>query len=162
MELTDMISEPYPGASVVPSRCRVTVDRRLLVGETADGVLAELRALPELDGIHVSIAEGEHQAYTGTVLSGRKFFPAWKLDAAHAFVQAAFTGLVGAGLTPSLGAYRFCTNAAFSAGQAGVPTVGFGPSAEGQAHVVDEYIDLDQLAKAAQGYLGIYNEVLGG
>jgi acetylornithine deacetylase/succinyl-diaminopimelate desuccinylase-like protein len=30
MALTDIISEPYPGYSVIPSRCKVTYDRRLL------------------------------------------------------------------------------------------------------------------------------------
>ncbi len=28
LELTDIISSPYPGASVVPSICRATFDRR--------------------------------------------------------------------------------------------------------------------------------------
>jgi acetylornithine deacetylase/succinyl-diaminopimelate desuccinylase-like protein len=32
LELTDIISTPYPGASVVPERCTATLDRRLLVG----------------------------------------------------------------------------------------------------------------------------------
>ena len=39
MELTDIKSSPYPGASVVPDYCRVTYDRRLLVGESQDSVL---------------------------------------------------------------------------------------------------------------------------
>jgi acetylornithine deacetylase/succinyl-diaminopimelate desuccinylase-like protein len=43
---------------------------------------------------------------------------------------------------------------------ANVPTVGFGPSMEEQAHVADEYIELSQLQKAAQGYLGIIKTVL--
>ena len=34
LELTDIKSAPYPGASVVPEYCRATYDRRLLVGET--------------------------------------------------------------------------------------------------------------------------------
>ena len=34
LELTDIQSAPYPGASVVPFYCRATYDRRLLVGET--------------------------------------------------------------------------------------------------------------------------------
>ncbi len=37
MALTDIISDPYPGHSVIPSRCRVTYDRRLLPGETRGG-----------------------------------------------------------------------------------------------------------------------------
>ena len=38
--LTDIISDPYPGHSVIPSICRVTYDRRLLPGERADDVLS--------------------------------------------------------------------------------------------------------------------------
>ncbi|MCO6449765.1 MAG: YgeY family selenium metabolism-linked hydrolase [Caldilineales bacterium] len=160
MVLTDIISDPYPGHSVIPSRCRITYDRRTLPGESMDSVLADLRALPEMAGIRASIAHGEHETYTGTTLSGPKFFPAWKLEPDHPFVQASLAGLRAAGLDPQLSAYRFCTNAAYSAGWAGVPTVGFGPSAEGQAHVVDEYIEIEQLVLAAEGYRKIIEAIL--
>ena len=43
LELTDIKSSPYPGSSVVPAYCRATYDRRLLVGETPESVLAPLR-----------------------------------------------------------------------------------------------------------------------
>lgn len=160
MALTDIISDPYPGHSVIPSRCRVTYDRRLLAGETGDSVLEAIQCLPELAGVNVSIPIAEHLTYTGASLRGPKFFPAWKLAPEHPFVQAALAGLQTVGLTPRLGAYRFCTNAAYSAGIAGVPTVGFGPSTEGQAHVTDEYIELAQLEAAARGYLGIIEATL--
>ena len=162
LALTDIISEPYPGHSVIPSRCRVTYDRRLLAGETMAGVLGAIQDLPAFqERVTATIAQGEHRAYTGAVLQGPKFFPAWKLPADHPFVQAALTGLRGAGLDPKLGAYRFCTNAAYSAGVAQVPTVGFGPSPEGRAHIVDEYIELEELHRAAQGYAGLIQGVLG-
>ena len=49
LELTDIKSSPYPGASVVPDYCRATYDRRLLVGETKESVIAPLEnALAEL------------------------------------------------------------------------------------------------------------------
>jgi putative selenium metabolism hydrolase len=160
MALTDIISDPYPGYSVIPSRCRVTYDRRLLAGETMAGVVQAIQNLPSLENINVTIAQGEHTAYTGANLSGPKFFPAWKFSADHPFVQAALAGLQSAGLHPKMSAYRFCTNGAYSAGHANVPTIGFGPSAEGQAHVVDEYIELTQLEAAARGYLGIIEHVL--
>ena len=35
LALTDIVSEPFPGHSVIPSLCRVTYDRRLLPGERA-------------------------------------------------------------------------------------------------------------------------------
>lgn len=160
MTLTDIISDPYPGYSVIPSRCRVTYDRRLLAGETMDGVIEAIKQLPALKNIRVAIAQGEHVTYTGATLRSPKFFPAWKFPAGHPLVQSALLGLRRAGLEPQLGAYRFCTNGAYSAGVANVPTIGFGPSTEGHAHMVDEFIELDELQKAAQGYRGIIETVL--
>ena len=104
----------------------------------------------------------KHQAYTGKVLTCNKFFPAWELEENHPYVQKALRGLRTSGLDPDMEAYRFCTNAAYSIGEAGFPTIGFGPGAEGDAHVVDEKISLDELEKAAQGYRGIIEAVLEG
>jgi putative selenium metabolism hydrolase len=162
LALTDIISEPYPAYSVIPARCKATYDRRLLPGETAEDVLGEITSLPELKNINfkAKIAEGEHTAYTGKVLTCNKFFPAWELEDDHPLVQKAFRGLRASGLHPDMHAYRFCTNAAYSIGVAGVPTIGFGPGAESDAHVVDEKIKLEDLEKAALGYKGIIEAVL--
>ncbi len=180
MALTDIISNPYPAYSVIPSRCRVTYDRRLLPGETAAGVLEDLRGLRDpstgselalnavkgqaLEGLGVdlraAIAQGEHTTYTGAILRGAKFLPAWVFPEEHPFVQAALHGLRNAGLDPQMGAYRFCTNAAYSAGVAGVATVGFGPGREEDAHVVDERIAVEDVQAAERGYRGIIEAVL--
>lgn len=160
MALTDIISDPYPGYSVIPGRCRVTYDRRLLPGETLQGVVSELKGLPALADVKVTVADGEHTTYTGAALRAPKFFPAWKLDAEHTFVQSAAAGLRAADLPVELSAYRFCTNGAHSAGEANIPTVGFGPAPEGAAHTVDEYVELGQLFAAARGYAGIIKAVL--
>jgi putative selenium metabolism hydrolase len=162
LALTDIISEPYPGYSVIPSRCKATYDRRLLPDETIEDVLNPIASLPELKSIQLNaiIAQGEHQAYTGTVLRGTKFFPAWELDAKHSFVESGLEGLRTSGIEPQLAAYRFCTNAAYSMGVAGIPTIGFGPGTEADAHVVDERLSLDVLEKAARGYQGIMEAVL--
>jgi putative selenium metabolism hydrolase len=174
MALTDIISDPYPAYSVTPSRCRVTYDRRLLAGETAEGVLGgvaieNLRRLsghggPDaLDGVdlRVAVAQGEHRTYTGAMLRGPKFLPAWVFAEDHPFVQAALRGLRSAGLDPAIGAYRFCTDAAYSAGTAGVPTVGFGPGREEDAHITNERLAVDALVAAERGYGGIVRAVLG-
>lgn len=162
LALTDIISEPYPAYSVIPARCKATYDRRLLPGETAKDVLGAISSLSELKGINFSarIAEAEHRAYTGKMLRAYKFFPAWELEENHPYVQKALNGLRAAGLDPDTRAYRFCTNAAYSIGVAGTPTIGFGPGAEGDAHVVDEKIRLDDLEKAALGYKGMIEAVL--
>ena len=66
------------------------------------------------------------------------------------------------GMNPELKAYQFCTNAAYSAGQAGIPTIGLGPSSETLAHTTDEYVELDQLTGAAQAYRAVAQAVLSG
>jgi putative selenium metabolism hydrolase len=162
LALTEIISEPYPGRSTIPYRCRVTYDRRLIANESAAGVLAGIRACPGLDGIefNLSLQEGTEQTYTGLSLAGLKFYPAWALPEDHPFVQAALVGLRRAGLNPALRTFRFCTNAAYSAGVAGVPTVGFGLGAETEAHTVDESVSLADLTAAMQGYKSIIEAVL--
>jgi len=160
--LTDITSDPYPACSMVPSRCRVTYDRRLIAGETPDEILGAITGSPELRGIelHAKIATGEYRTYTGATLRGLKFLPAWAFPETDYFVQACLRGLRAAGLAPKIGAYRFCTNAAYSAGVASVPTIGFGPGREEDAHIVDERLELKSLIAAMQGYHGIIDAVL--
>lgn len=162
LALTDIISQPYPGHSVIPSICKVTYDRRLLVGETGENVLAAILSLPAAQGMELRavIAEGSYQAYTGRTLTAQKFFPAWKLTEEHTLVQGALGALHSIGQRPATSAYRFCTNAAYSAGIAGIPTIGYGPATEADAHVVDERLRLDDLMAVAHGYREIIEAML--
>ncbi|HFL3781896.1 TPA: M20/M25/M40 family metallo-hydrolase, partial [Clostridioides difficile] len=75
------------------------------------------------------------------------------------FVQAAYKGLKEAGIDLEITQYSFCTNGSHYAGEAGIRTIGFGPSKENLAHTIDEYIELDQLFKGAEGYYGILKSV---
>jgi putative selenium metabolism hydrolase len=163
LALTEISSAPFPANSVIPSICRATYDRRLLPGETTDDVLGAIQGLPEAARVQLSavVGEGEYTTFTGRTLRHGKFFPAWEYPEDDWFVGRALGGLRAAGLDPTIGAYRFCTNAAYSAGIAGVPTVGFGPAAETDAHMVDERLKLDDLEAAARGYRGIIEATLG-
>lgn len=167
LELTDIKSSPYPGASVVPDYCRATYDRRLLVGETKEDVIRPLAGL--IDGLRqhdpelaakVYFSTGTETCYTGAAITGERFFPGWLYDEQDEFVQAALAGLRAAGLQPEITQYSFCTNGSHYAGEAGIKTIGFGPSRENLAHTVDEYIEVEQLLKAAAGYYGIAKAVL--
>jgi len=160
MALTDILSEPYPGHSMIPSRCRVTYDRRTLPGETEETVLAPLWEIGKRKNFRAVIGEARYTTYTGVEIRVPKFFPAWKLDTQHDLVRRTLDGLRSAGFSPGLTVWQFCTNAAYTAGLLDIPTVGFGPCREGQAHTVDEYIDLADFKSAAGGYMGIIRHVL--
>jgi putative selenium metabolism hydrolase len=164
LALTEISSTPFPANSVIPSLCRTTYDRRLLPGESRDQVLGAIEDLPLIQGLklNIKVGRGEYTTFTGQTLEKEKFFPAWLLSEDDWLVQRALEGLTSVGLDPDLRAYQFCTNAAYSAGEAGVPTVGFGPATEWDAHVVDECLPLEELEGAFKGYEGIIQAVLGG
>jgi len=167
LELVDIKSSPYPGASVVPDYCKITYDRRLLVGETLEGVLEPLKNLvkdmkkedPKFDA-KVSYAIGEEKCWTGNTITGERFFPGWRYEEDSDFIQKAYDGLKKSGLDPNITQYSFCTNGSHYAGEAGIKTIGFGPSRENLAHTIDEHIEIDQLVKAMNGYFGIIKELL--
>jgi putative selenium metabolism hydrolase len=168
LEVTDIISSPYPGASVVPDRCTATFDRRLLEGETKDGVLQQVRNLleplvsddPQMK-FSVSLALGKEKCYTGETISAERFAPGWIFPEDDPFVKTSIEGLRSVGQEPVVSHYYFCTNGSYYAGKAGIPTIGFGGSLETLAHVDDEYIEVEHLVKACEGYFGIIRSSLG-
>ncbi len=167
LELTDIKSSPYPGASVVPDYCRATYDRRLLVGETRESVLKPiLDLIEEMSKEDVefkgaaSYASAVEKCYTGANIEGERFFPGWLYDEQDEFIQAALKGIKSVGINPAITQYSFCTNGSHYAGEAGIKTIGFGPSRENLAHIIDEYIEVDQLVNVTNGYYGILKEVL--
>lgn len=167
LELTDIKSSPYPGASVVPEYCRATYDRRLLVGETKESVLAPIHELldklmaedPELK-VKASYAVGKEMCYTGNQIEGERFFPGWLYDEDADFVQAVYGQLKDMGFDPTITQYNFCTNGSHYAGEAGIKTIGLGPSKENLAHTVNEYIEIDQLCKVTECYYGTMKALL--
>jgi putative selenium metabolism hydrolase len=166
LEVTDVMSHPYPGLSVIPEHCAATFDRRLLVGETEDSLLAslepvfeELRSeVPELD-VRVSIPKTDVTTWPGTPLIAPKFAPAWLFDEDAPHVVAGLQALEQAGLPRTWRTYSFCTNGSESAGRRGIPTLGFGPGTEEQAHRVDESVSVQHLIDAARGYAALAVEL---
>ena len=168
LELVDIKSEPYPGASVVPEFCSATYDRRLLVGETQTSVLASVQsALADLvakdDELQVNahFTEAEDVCYTGERIAAERFFPGWLFDADADWIQAIKAKLDEKGFSPEIAQYNFCTNGSHYAGEAGIRTIGLGPSREDLAHTVDEYIEISQITKAADCYYAVLEALLG-
>lgn len=167
LELTDIKSSPYPGASVVPEYCRATYDRRLLVGETKESVLEPINELldrlmaedPQLKA-KASYAVGHEKCHTGEAIEGERFFPGWLYDKDDDFVQAVYKKLKEKGFTPEITQYNFCTNGSHYAGEAKIKTFGLGPSKENLAHTLNEYIELDQLTKVTECYYGVMEALL--
>lgn len=100
------------------------------------------------------------KCYTGNDIEGERFFPGWLYDEDSDFVQAVMGQLKEMGYDPSITQYNFCTNGSHYAGEAGIKTFGLGPSRENLAHTVNEYIEIDQLAKVTDCYYGVMEALL--
>ena len=150
----------------MPSLCRATFDRRTLVGEDEAVILGQVNeAIARAQKTHPGLkarcylAEGEEKCWTGDVIRAKRYFPAWVTEEDSELVQAALKGLKDAGIEAPLSHFSFCTNGSSFCGEAGIPTIGYGPSLESLAHVRDEYIEIDQLLKACKGFESILTQL---
>jgi acetylornithine deacetylase/succinyl-diaminopimelate desuccinylase len=136
--------------NVVPDRCAVDIDRRILPGETdPEGVLAPFRALaadlrrtyPEVD-IRSEIREwtdaAEAPADSAVADALRR---AVTVERGAAPVDAGFTGI---------------TDARYYINDAAIPTVIFGPGSLSVAHTADESVAVEDLVQAARVYARLF------
>jgi acetylornithine deacetylase/succinyl-diaminopimelate desuccinylase-like protein len=138
-----------------------------LVGETKESVLKPIEELleqlkaedPELK-VKVSYAVGKEKCYTGDTIEGERFFPGWLFDREEPFIADALKELKAMGFDTEITQYNFCTNGSHYAGEAGIKTMGMGPSRENLAHTINEYIEIDQLNKVTGAYYGIMKALL--
>jgi len=152
-----------PSLNAVPDSAKITIDRRLTVGETQETALAELRALPHLGDAEVELLEYERTSWRGLQAQQTKYYPTWVLDEDHPLVQ----GVAEAAAEilperPDISRWRFSTNGVATMGRLGIPTVGFAPGLEELAHTTRENIKVEDLVKATAVYSLIPESLLEG
>lgn len=158
-EVLGMVSEPHPGrhaetdVRVVPDRCLVTLERRLVRGETREGVLAgEQRALAGLRGVELSVQRGELRTYTGQALAADDYYPAWVGALDDPAVQQVRRALAAAGLPDGIYLAPYASDGVASAVGRQLPTILYGPGEIEKAHGIDESLRVDELQAAFSGY----------
>lgn len=144
-----------PSRCAVADGCSISIDRRLTDGETWEGALDEIRALPAVReaGAKVSMYGYDRPSYTGLVYPTECYFPCWVLPQDHAACRAlvdCYLGLFEA--EPVVDKWTFSTNGVSIMGRYGIPCIGFGPGHEDQAHAPNEVTWKDELVKAAAMY----------
>ncbi|PIE55504.1 MAG: peptidase M20 [Dethiosulfovibrio peptidovorans] len=168
LNLTSLHSFPLDVRTTMPLRCRATFDRRVLPGETRESILRDLRnivaqaqlVIPNLD-VQIHMNRDDGRCYTGAMIRSEGFVPAWEMSPDVPFLRMVLDGVRAAGIKPELSQRSgFGTNGCIYGGDLGIPTAVFGPSRRELAHVVDEYIDVEQLVLGCEGYYAIARELL--
>jgi len=122
--------------NVVPDRCMIEVDWRIVPGQDVTALLADLRA--RLPGVEVEPCE--------------EWYPAFhEPDDSPVLALAQRACLKALGQPAALGGVPWATNAGFFS-EAGIPCVIFGPGNIAQAHTASEYVELRQVKQAADVY----------
>lgn len=121
--------------NVVPDRCLLELDRRLIPGETADGAVDEILAL--LDG------------EPDLVLTRHYDRPALDTPADSPFVQEFGKAIQTCGRDARPQVAGYLTNAVAFV-ERDIPSIVFGPGEVTPAHTDHEYVDLAELAAAGQ------------
>ena len=129
------------GVNLVPDRVVLEIDRRLLPGESAEAARQEV-----IDAVATAVGPEASAAIEHEPPFLSSYGLPKEVDGRTAAMLAAAATRCG-NKTRVLAA-RYGTNASIYAA-ADVPSVFFGPGSIAQAHTVDEWIELDQVALAA-------------
>ena len=131
-------------ANVVPDRCAIFVDRRIIPGEDPAEATAEMRAVAEaaaadLPGIAVEVRQSPHA------------MPATMSDPEGALARALLAANERLGMSPELTGFSMATDGRHFA-VAGYPTVIYGPGDPRLAHVPDEWVGIEEVLEATRAY----------
>ncbi len=150
---------------MIPDKCVIIFDYRFVLGESKTRILEEfnhigshLKKLKILTDLRASIMKEKAIMWTGKEIDIEYWFPAWfndneltnkVLDLIKKYVNE----------KASKGIWRFSTDGIYSAGIMGVTTIGYGPGDERLAHKPNEYVPVDHLMRAVEGYKIIAEKV---
>ena len=129
--------------NIVPERCAIEVDRRVIPGEESrevlDGILATISGRLEGSGIEFGVEE---------------LLLDWPLDTPpeSATVRCAQWVASGMGLEDRLHGVAYGSDASKLQQLGGVPSIVFGPGSIAQAHSREEWVPIEQVERAAEFY----------
>ncbi len=149
--------------NVIPDECRIVLDRRTLPAEREEDLIEEVNQfleevktkVPNLDA-RVRIIDENLQCYTEKKLIAHKYYPAWAMDHSDPLIQKIKTILEAVMKSEvKIQKWDFSTDGVYTAGKAKIPTIGYGPGDETQAHSPDEHLFIEQLVTATKGYAAL-------
>ncbi|MFK9093860.1 M20 family metallopeptidase [Bacillus salipaludis] len=138
--------------NMVPDHCTIEIDRRLLPADTQESVNLEikqsLRSTNDLSELDYELEE-------------YLFLPASYISKDHSLVKSLKNVKEKIqGKEANVRVFEATCEASFLSQHKGIPTVIVGPGSLRQAHVVDEYVEIDEVIQAAAIYIELGLQLL--
>lgn len=116
--------------------------------------------------VEVQVREEEQQLWNGRLTTVKRITHAWNTDPFHPQLQRAYHALAAAGCDPrtarwELGRLGMGTAGSVLTGEFNVPTIGYGPGFEEQAHAPEEWVKVDNIAEAIYGTAAMVQGLIG-
>jgi acetylornithine deacetylase/succinyl-diaminopimelate desuccinylase-like protein len=140
--------------NVVPDRCVVDIDRRILPGETSREAVLE-----PFEHLAAAIAHDHPEVDLSFAL--REWTDAAESDPASAIAERCRTAVRDDGREPADLGFTGITDARFYINEVTIPTVILGPGSLDVAHTADEWVAVDDLLAAARIYTRVLLRFLG-
>jgi acetylornithine deacetylase/succinyl-diaminopimelate desuccinylase family protein len=143
------------GTAMVPDRCRVSIDRRLLPGESGEDARKEIDAA--LASLELDAAD------LGARADLLMEIPSFELEPTHELVQGVLRASIDAGAPERpLAGWTAACDGGYLMRYAGIPSVVLGPgSVIEHAHRPDESVDVAEVELAARAYALYATRLLG-
>lgn len=157
------ISCETPSLCAVPDLCSIHIDRRLTHGEDKALAVRQIEELPSFDRetMRVKVLTYDTPSYKKKTLTTEKYYPTWVLPEEHPLVQAGARAAEQAlGKKTAISRWVFSTNGVSSMGQLGIPSIGFGPGMEEDAHTTNDRVKIDDLVTSVAFYAALPAAIL--
>ena len=140
--------------NIIPDRCDLALDRRMIPGENTETVMKELR------GVIDPILKKEKDLKIEIKMRPNYWDP-YLISESEPIVQAAIESFKEVtGRKPEISAKAACTDASHIFHLGGIPTVLIGPGNETLSHKVDECVSIEKLISSTEIFISIFNKLL--
>jgi len=140
--------------NIIPDRCDLSIDRRMIPGETTESVMGELKTVID------PVLEKEKELRIEMKMRPNYWDP-YLVSKNEPVVQATVEAVRQVtGKDPQLGGKAACTDASHLFHVGKIPTVLFGPGNPNLSHKADEYVLTENLMLATKAFALIFKKLL--
>ena len=151
---------------IVPDRCNIVFDRRLVPTETPEDAVREIQEIidrleAEDPDFHASvkISAVPRKTYTGKTVTIPNVKQGWRIEEEHPFVKACADALASLGEPVGYGYWNFGTDLALLCGKHKIPAVGYSPMQELYCHRPVDRIRTDFMDRAVIGNVAVFQHL---